>query len=93
MILEEARKALDRIDTQIAQLFCERLAVIDDIARSKAQTGVPIYHPEREAAVIENLLLQSDSSYEDALRALYERVFEISRERQRRLIASISQDA
>lgn len=86
MTLEEAREALNRIDDQLAALFYERMAVIDEIARCKAQTGMPVHHPDREAAVINRLLEAHGAAYEQELRQLYQCVFDVSRARQRRLI-------
>lgn len=87
MHLEEARAALDRIDAQIAELFCERLDLIDVIATIKATSRAPVHQPGREAAVLDALTANRDASQQEALRALYERVFEISRARQHSRLA------
>lgn len=86
MTMEKARESLNRIDDQLAALLYERMAVIDEIAQYKAQTGMPVYQPDREAAVISRLLEMHGRAYEQELRLLYQCIFDISRVRQRRLI-------
>jgi len=86
MHLEEARAALDLIDAQIADLFCQRLDVVEEIAGIKAAGRLPVHQPGREEAVLRSLTANREASRQEALRALYERIFEISRARQRRLM-------
>lgn len=86
MDIKEARAALDRIDRQIASLFCERLRIIDQIAALKRTSGMAVHQPQREAEVLHALLSGQEAGYREDLRALYEQIFEISRDRQRRAL-------
>ena len=51
--LENARAIIDRTDREMARLFQERMLAVKEIARYKAENGLPVYDPEREAQVIE----------------------------------------
>jgi chorismate mutase/prephenate dehydratase len=51
-LLDEARGEIDRIDTEMARLFQERMAAAEKVARYKKETGMPIFDPVREEAVI-----------------------------------------
>ncbi len=86
MTLDEARLELDRIDRQMALLFVERLAVIDQVAAIKRGSGAPVHDPERERLVIGRLSALTGGTHQDELQQLYGRIFEISRDRQTRLL-------
>ena len=52
--LNEARKIINRVDSQMAELFVERMRAAETIFEYKKEFGLPIYDAERENAVIEN---------------------------------------
>ncbi len=87
--MEEARKTLDELDAQIAELIYKRMAVVDRIARIKHDQEAPVYRPEREKQVTDRLLSLVGDKYEEELLALYAKVFEVSRNRQEKLIAQM----
>ncbi len=51
-LLDEAREEINRIDTQMARLFEERMAAAAKVAGYKKETGMPIFDPVREEEVI-----------------------------------------
>ena len=51
--LERARAEIDRIDTEMARLFSERMQAAKQIAAYKQETGMRLFDPQREAQVIE----------------------------------------
>lgn len=51
--LENSRKIINRIDTEMAHLFEERMKACQGIAAYKKERGLAIYDPAREAALIE----------------------------------------
>lgn len=87
MMLDEARKTLDELDARIAELFVRRMEVIDQIAEIKFGQQAPVYRPEREKQVTDRLVLMTGDKYEAEILALYERIFELSRARQDKLIS------
>lgn len=50
--LEEARETINRVDSEMAKLFTERMRAAEQVAAYKKEHGLPITDAEREAAVI-----------------------------------------
>lgn len=48
-----ARKNINEIDEKMAELFCERMAAVKEVAEYKAENGLPIFDSARESEVIE----------------------------------------
>jgi len=51
--LEEARKIINRVDSQMAELFTERMRAAEMVYEHKKQYGLPILDQQREDEVIE----------------------------------------
>lgn len=51
--LQEARARVDAIDRELVRLLCERRRAVDELARSKAELGLPAIDREREAELRE----------------------------------------
>ena len=60
--LNEARKIINRVDSQMAELFEERMRAVGMVFEYKKEFGLPIFDPEREEAVIEknSALIEDD---------------------------------
>ena len=52
-LLEEARKIINDVDTQMAELFVKRMRAAEMVYEHKKKMGLPILDQAREAAVIE----------------------------------------
>lgn len=52
--LEKARETINRVDSEMAALFTERMRAAELVAAYKKEHGLPITDAEREAAVIRN---------------------------------------
>ena len=52
MTLEEVRKMIDCVDTQIKPLFLERMACAEHVAAAKAENGSDVFVPDRENEII-----------------------------------------
>ncbi len=50
--LVTARAAIDAVDAQIVHLLAERATLALQIGQAKQAAGLPVYVPEREAAVL-----------------------------------------
>ena len=50
--LEKARETINRVDSEMAVLFAERMRAAEQVAAYKKEHGLPITDAEREAAVI-----------------------------------------
>ena len=51
--LDEARAIINRVDSQMAELFVERMKAAGMVFEHKKEFGLPIFDPKREEAVIE----------------------------------------
>lgn len=51
--LEDARKTINEIDAQMAELFVKRMRAAEAVCQHKMEHGLPIYDPKREEEVIE----------------------------------------
>ena len=85
--LEEARNEINRIDREMARLFCERMDAARTVAEYKRETGMPIFDPEREAQV---LLRNTEMLGRDEFRSYYgdflQYVMDLSKRYQKRLL-------
>ena len=70
--LDEARAEIDDVDREMAELFARRMRAVESIASFKAERGLPIYNPEREAEVLE----RNAALVDDELRPYYLRFME-----------------
>ena len=66
--LDEARKIINRVDSQMAELFEERMKAVQRVFEYKKEFGLPIVDPKREEAVIEK---NSDLINDDVIREYY----------------------
>ncbi len=51
--LDEAREIINRVDSEMAELFLQRMKAAEMVFEHKKEFGLPIYDAEREEAVIE----------------------------------------
>lgn len=51
--LDKAREIINRVDSQMAELFVERMKAAEMVFEHKKEFGLPIFDPEREETVIQ----------------------------------------
>lgn len=56
---EPLRQRIDALDRRLLEVLSERARVVVEIGRLKASTGVPIYVPHREKALLEKVLREN----------------------------------
>lgn len=81
MDLQDLRLEIDKIDTQMIRLFCQRMEVSKAIGAYKKERGLPILVPQREQEKLADVADQAGELSDYALR-LYEAIFALSREYQ-----------
>ncbi|MCA9310761.1 MAG: prephenate dehydratase [Phycisphaerales bacterium] len=70
--LEDLRPLIDALDLEIVRLLNERAALVMEVGRFKRQTGVPVYAPHREQAVLGKVLDASQGPLPDqTIEAVY----------------------
>jgi chorismate mutase len=82
--IEKWRKKIDKIDIRIVRLLNRRARYADEIGKLKQELNLPIYSPEREKQVIENVTKHNFGPLSDmAIKRLYERIIDESRRLER----------
>ena len=85
--LESARKQINEIDRQMAQLFIKRMDAVKQVAEYKQKTGMQVFDPVREEEVIaKNARLLENSQYKAYYVNFLRENMEISKKFQRRLL-------
>lgn len=86
-LLEEARETINRVDREMARLFCERMNAVRSVAEYKMQHGLQIFDPEREKQVIErNSALIEDPELRSYYISFLIESMEVSKKFQHRLL-------
>ena len=82
--LEDLRKRIDLLDESLVRLLNARAACALEIGRIKRQMGVPIYQPQREAEVLNNVQAVNNGPLDQpAIKRLFERIIDEARHLER----------
>jgi len=77
--LEEIRKKIDEIDTELIRLLNDRADLVHEVGLIKKEAGLSIYAPEREEALLQRLVQKSKGRLpETAIRAIYREIMSAS---------------
>lgn len=79
MEFTEIRTQIDSIDDQIKQLFCERMALAQEIARQKANRGLPVLDPSREREILNRVTEGLDDQMAGYIKIVFTALFDVSR--------------
>lgn len=88
MDISDWRKKIDELDRKLVELLNQRAVAAHEIGRLKRHAGMPIYEPDREQAVFDNVsrINRGPLPGHDLL-SIYERIMDIMRQIQRDEIA------
>lgn len=87
MDLQTFRLMLNQIDDRMAELFVQRMNIVNEIALWKQQQGVPVLDRSREESVM-NRLTEAHPEHSESIRQLYEGIFQTSRDAQTQILRS-----
>jgi chorismate mutase-like protein len=88
MDIADWRKQIDEIDHRLVELLSERAQAAHEIGKLKKRAAMPIYEPDREHSVFENVKKLNRGPLSDRdLQRVYERIIDIMRQIQREEIA------
>lgn len=74
------RKKIDELDARLVELLNERARAAQEIGRLKRNTQMPIYEPQREKVIFENVRKANHGPLPDSeLRQVYERIIDVMR--------------
>lgn len=91
MDIADWRRKIDELDRQIVALISERARAAQAIGRLKRATDLPVYEPNREKVIFENVRKFNPGPLPDIeLTHIYERVIDVMRALQKDQLASQS---
>ena len=92
MDIAEWRRKIDELDRQIVGLISERATAAQAIGRLKRATDLPVYEPNREKVIFENVHRNNHGPLPDIeLTHIYERIIDVMRSLQKDELASQSE--
>ena len=84
MDIVEWRKKIDELDRRLVVLINERAQCAREIGKLKRNSSMPIYEPDREKIIYENIARSNPGPLSDIqLRQVYERLIDVMRQIQR----------
>lgn len=86
MELSTLRGRIDVVDQQLVALFLERMEIVKDVAQYKIDNNLPVFHPDREQAVIEKARSLAPQEMADYVAEFFEAAMTVSRHMQQDLI-------
>ena len=88
MNLEQSRKTIDEIDSQLTKLFAERMSCAAEIAAYKKENNLPVLDAGRERQKLAAISELVPEELENSARCLYSLIFSLSRAYQHRLLGT-----
>jgi len=88
MDLQDLRLRINTIDDELVHLFELRMDVSAEIVRYKRQHKIPVYDPDREREILDNISQKISGGREASITALYSLLFELSRAEQEKILDS-----
>jgi chorismate mutase len=87
MDIAEWRKKIDELDRKMVELLNERANAAQEIGRLKKSTSMPIYEPDREKLIFENVKKMNHGPLSDLdITQVFERIIDIMRNLQKKEI-------
>ena len=86
MDLNDYRRQIDEIDTQLLALFVQRMEVAAGIAAYKKEHGLPVLDSSRERQKLLDIAAKSPDAVKEYAVSLYSLLFELSRGYQNRVL-------
>ncbi|MCH2059908.1 MAG: prephenate dehydratase [Verrucomicrobiales bacterium] len=75
MSLEDIRKKIDKLDSELLRLLNERADLVHQVGEIKKKDGLEIYAPEREESLLQSLVAKSEGRLpEKSIRAIYREI-------------------
>jgi chorismate mutase len=92
MDIEHFRKKIDELDRQLVLLISERARAAQEIGRLKRATDLPVYEPQRERVIFDNVRSHNPGPLPDLeLVHIYERIIDVMRALQKEELAAPAQ--
>jgi chorismate mutase len=93
MEIADWRNKIDELDRQIVALISARAHAAQEIGKLKRSTAMPVYEPNRERIIFENVRKANHGPLPDIeLTHIYERIIDVMRALQKNELASESRE-
>ncbi len=93
MDIADWRKKIDDLDSNLVRLINQRAECAHEIGKLKRNSAMPIYEPDREKIIYQNIARQNSGPLSDMqLRQVYERLIDVMRQIQRDEMAPENSD-
>ena len=93
MDIADWRKQIDEIDLRLVELLNQRAKLAQEIGKLKRNTSMPIYEPQRERIIFENVQKVNKGPLPDAeLKHVYERIIDVMRKIQQVEIKPLAEE-
>ena len=87
MDIADWRKKIDAIDLKLVELINQRAAAAREIGKLKNDTNLPIYEPDREKLILENVKKANAGPLPDSeIQHVFERIIDVMRKLQQQEI-------
>jgi len=84
MTIDDLRKEIDRLDTELLRIFNQRANLALKIGELKKVEGLPVFDPGREKRIFQRMKQENPGPLDDqAIVRLFERVIDESRRLER----------
>ena len=93
MQLQQIRQQIDQLDNQLVVLYCQRLALVQQVAAAKAETGINVDDPVREQQVLYRLTKDLPDQQKLYVQQVYNAIFTTSKACQSALLSQSSEAA
>ena len=71
--VRELRERVDEVDRELIRALNERARVVQELARIKAEAGVPIFDPKREEEILQRAVEYNEGPiYDSSMRDIFE---------------------
>lgn len=85
--LGELRNKIDRADQMLLTSFVTRMRIVKEVAEYKKKNGMAVFDPEREKEKLDEIRRISPDDMEDSCVMLYNKIMEISKDFQEKIIS------
>ena len=80
MDIADWRRRIDELDRRLVELLNQRAQCAVEIGRLKRNTNLPVYEPDREKRILENVCSANKGPLPDTdLKQVYERIIDVMR--------------
>src|SRR3989339_249966 len=91
--MEEIRKKIDGIDSQINKLLDDRADLVREVHKFKKEKNEPVYAPDRESGILRRIIAESGTRGRDGFPVksklnIFNEIFSASRLLQKKLTVS-----